>query len=144
MTCVVSQINAADDQAESAYHELVQLFDDWREFERPPVLDGEPDYSAERFFAAYDELQSYVARLEDIDTKDWSLEQKADWHIVRAEMNGFDFNHRVLKPWARDPAYYQSIWTAKSDVPAHEGPPIMLCLSFGLTVFHCPLWKSNA
>ncbi len=37
-------------------------------------------------------------------------------------MNGFDFNHRVLKPWARDPAFYQSIWMARSDVPAHEGP----------------------
>ena len=24
--------------------------------------------------------------------------------------------------WVRDPAYYQSIWTYKSDVPAHEGP----------------------
>ena len=37
-------------------------------------------------------------------------------------MNGFDFNHRVLKPWVRDPAFYQSIWTYQSDVPAHEGP----------------------
>ena len=37
-------------------------------------------------------------------------------------MNGFDFNDRVLKPWARDPAFYQSVWMAKSDVPAHEGP----------------------
>ena len=37
-------------------------------------------------------------------------------------MNGFDFNHRVLKPWVRDPAFYQSIWMNRSDVPAHEGP----------------------
>ncbi|MCP4082449.1 MAG: DUF885 domain-containing protein, partial [Planctomycetaceae bacterium] len=36
--------------------------------------------------------------------------------------NGFDFNHRVLKPWVRDPAFYQSIWMNRSDVPAHEGP----------------------
>jgi hypothetical protein len=21
-------------------------------------------------------------------------------------MNGYDFNHRILKPWVRDPAYY--------------------------------------
>ncbi|MEX0707358.1 MAG: hypothetical protein WD078_05295 [Woeseia sp.] len=37
-------------------------------------------------------------------------------------MNGFEFNHIVLQPWVRDPAFYQSIWTYKSDVPAHEGP----------------------
>jgi len=37
-------------------------------------------------------------------------------------MNGFDFNHRVLQPWTRDPAYYKTVWTYKSDVPAHEGP----------------------
>jgi hypothetical protein len=41
---------------------------------------------------------------------------------MRAEMNGFEFNFRVLKPWVRDPAFYQSIWMARSDVPAHEGP----------------------
>ena len=27
-----------------------------------------------------------------------------------------------MKPWQKDPAYYKSIWTYKSDVPAHEGP----------------------
>jgi hypothetical protein len=37
-------------------------------------------------------------------------------------MNGMDFNIRVLKSWARDPAFYTSIWTAQSDTPAHEGP----------------------
>ena len=37
-------------------------------------------------------------------------------------MNGYDFNMRVLRPWARDPAFYSSVWTYKSDVPAHEGP----------------------
>ena len=57
-----------------------------------------------------------------MDTTGWSIPEQVDWHLVRAEMNGFDFNHRVLKPWVRDPAYYKSIWMARSDVPAHEGP----------------------
>ncbi|MDH5454422.1 MAG: DUF885 domain-containing protein [Gammaproteobacteria bacterium] len=42
--------------------------------------------------------------------------------LVRAEMNGYDFNERVLQPWVRDPAFYRSIWTYRSDVPGHEGP----------------------
>ena len=112
----------ADEPAPDSYAALVQLFEDWREFERPPQRDGAPDYTAERFAAAYEEFGAYRERLEAIDISAWPVEQKVDWHIVRAEMNGFDFNHRILKPWVRDPAYYQSIWTYKSDVPAHEGP----------------------
>ncbi len=112
----------ADESAPNSHDALVELFEDWREFERPPLLDDAPNYTAERFAAAYEEFPSYVERLNAIDTTGWPVENKVDWHVVRAEMNGFDFNHRVLKPWVRDPAFYQSIWTYKSDVPAHEGP----------------------
>lgn len=117
---VSSISNAAD--SDDAYAELVQLFTDWREFERPPMRDGAPDYTAERFAQAYADLADYRARLNAIDISDWPDEQAVDWHVVRAEMNGFEFNHKILKPWVRDPAYYQSIWMYKSDVPAHEGP----------------------
>jgi uncharacterized protein (DUF885 family) len=86
------------------------------------MLDGAPDYTAERFAAAHAELDDNRAKLDAIDPAGWSVEKQVDWHLVRAEMNGFDFNHRVLKPWVRDPAFYQSIWTYKSDVPGHEGP----------------------
>ena len=112
----------ADESPPNDYAELVQLFEDWREFESPPMLEGAPDYTAERFAAAYEEFSDYEARLNAIDISEWTVEQQVDWHVVRAEMNGFDFNHRVLQPWVRDPAYYQSIWNYKSDVPGHEGP----------------------
>lgn len=108
--------------AASDYAELAELFADWRAFEAPPLLDSAPDYTAETFDRRYGELAAYRARLAALDISDWSVAQKVDWHVVRAEMNGFEFNHKVLKPWVRDPAFYQSIWTARSDVPAHEGP----------------------
>ena len=45
-----------------------------------------------------------------------------------AEMNGFDFDVRVLQPWVRDPAFYATLWTEQSDTPAHEGPvPAGIC-----------------
>ena len=112
----------ADEPAPNSHEALVELFRDWRDFENPPLRDGAPDYTAERFEAAYAELPGFMDRLNAIDTTGWPIAHKVDWHIVRAEMNGFDFNHRILKPWVRDPAFYQSIWTYKSDVPAHEGP----------------------
>jgi len=108
--------------AAQSHDDLVQLFEDWRAFERPPMRDGAPDYTAERFAEAHAELADYQARLNAMDTSDWPINEQVDWHIVRAEMNGFDFHHRVLKPWVRDPAFYQSIWDHQSDVPAHEGP----------------------
>ena len=113
---------AGDSIAAGGYEDLLTLFEDWREFEQPPLRDGAPDYTAERFAAAHDELKDYQARLQAIDPNGWPVEQQVDWHLLRAEMNGFDFNHRVLQPWVRDPAFYQSVWTFESDTPAHEGP----------------------
>ena len=71
---------------------------------------------------AHRELAGLQARLNAIDRTGWSIAEQVDWHLVRAEMNGLDFNIRVLKPWARDPAFYASVWTYQSDTPAHEGP----------------------
>ena len=63
-----------------------------------------------------------MARLAAIDSTQWPVEQRIDYELVRAQMNGLDFDIRVLQPWARDPAFYMSIWTEQSDTPAHEGP----------------------
>ena len=104
------------------YSDLVTLFEDWRAFERPPNVNGAPDYTAATFAERYERLADLRARLAAIDTSEWPVEQRVDWHVIRAEMNGFEFNHKVLKPWVRDPAFYQSIWTSQSDVPGHEGP----------------------
>jgi len=105
-----------------SYADLVNLFKEWRTFEAPPLREGAPDYTAKTFQKRYPEFQNLQRKLNAIDFKNWPIDQQVDWHIVWAEMNGFEFNFRVLKPWERDPAYYKSIWMERSDVPAHEGP----------------------
>jgi hypothetical protein len=57
-----------------------------------------------------------------MDAGGWPTDQRVDYALVGAQMNGLDFYIRVLQPWTRDPAFYQSVWTAQSDTPAHEGP----------------------
>lgn len=104
------------------YSGLVDLFEDWRAFENPPLLDGAPDYTASTFDGRWSDFLSLRARLDHVDTTNWPIHQKVDWMIVWAEMNGYEFNHKTLKPWVRDPAFYKSVWMARSDVPAHEGP----------------------
>jgi hypothetical protein len=110
-------------QKVSANHQdLVALFKEWRAFEKPPLLNSAPDYTAKTFERRYPDFKKLQAKLLSMDTAKWSVDQQADWHIIWAEMNGFDFNHRILKPWERDPAYYKTLWSERSDVPAHEGP----------------------
>ena len=41
---------------------------------------------------------------------------------MRAELAGLDFDHRVLKPWANNPAFYVTVFPEESDQPAREGP----------------------
>ena len=104
------------------YTSLVSLFKDWRAFEKPPLLKGAPDYTVLSFNKRLPAFKLLQSRLNEIDTSSMTIEQKVDWMLVWAEMNGYDFNHRVLKPWNRDPAFYKTIFTERSDVPAHEGP----------------------
>jgi Bacterial protein of unknown function (DUF885) len=104
------------------YESLVALFDDWRAFERPPQREGAPDYTAATFERRHRELPPLQARLRAIDPAGWPVARQVDYRLLAAEMNGFDFYVRVLRPWARDPAFYASAYKAQSDTPAHEGP----------------------
>lgn len=106
----------------ASYEDLVTLFNEWRTFENPPMYNGAPDYRAETFQARRADFDGLRQRLASMDTTGWSVNQRIDWKIVWAEMNGYDFNDRILKPWERDPAFYKSLWMYRSDVPAHEGP----------------------
>jgi hypothetical protein len=106
----------------SSHQQLVSLFADWRAFNHPTIVQGRPDYSAAAMTAKGAGLAAFKRRLAAIDTTGWSASQKGDYRLVEAEMNGLDFFLRVLKPWARDPGFYQTIFPEMSDVPAHEGP----------------------
>ena len=134
--CSIAQENNAP-----GYGQLVQLFKEWRDFEKPPLLNGAPDYTAATFKKREPEFKTLQVRLKSIDTTNWSISKKVDWMLVWAEMNGYDFNQRILKPWERDPAFYKTVWTYKSDVPAHEGPTHHAVLE--LWTYSFPLSKTE-
>ncbi len=104
------------------YGELTRLFSDWRVFVLPATVDFKPDYSVAAIAAKKVEFQKYKARLQAIDTSGWPKGALIDYKLVHAEMNGLDFDFRVLMPWARDPTFYATVFADWSDVPAHEGP----------------------
>jgi len=104
------------------YEDLVSLFGEWRSFQKPKLHGGVPDYTAGAMAAQRRELVSYQSRLAAIDPSGWPVSQQVDYYVVRAEMNGLDFDHRVLKPWANNPAFYVTVFPEESDQPAREGP----------------------
>jgi uncharacterized protein DUF885 len=108
-------------QTNAGYPELVALFKEWRAFQRPKLVQGVPDYTAASMAAQHRELAGFQRRLSAIDPSGWPIPQQADHHIVRAEMNGLDFDHRVIRPWASDPAFYVTAFSSESDQPAREG-----------------------
>ncbi len=106
----------------TTYPQLVELFQGWREFQAPPMSEGVSDYSKASMKKQHDELKSWQQKLQDFDTTGWPIKHQIDWYLIFAEMNGLDFDHRVMRPWERDPAFYKTLWMDRSDVPAHEGP----------------------
>ncbi|MGI9204726.1 MAG: hypothetical protein ACR2Q3_11995 [Woeseiaceae bacterium] len=122
VTILITGPGSVTAQSGNDHDDLLAFFSEWRAFESPPVLEGAPDYTAEQFARRYPRFLEMQRELDSFDIDGWSIPEQVDWHLVRAEMNGFDFNHRVLQPWVRDPAFYDTIWMQRSDVPAHEGP----------------------
>ncbi len=101
----------------AGYDRLLTLFEEFRALSQPNILsNGVPDYSSAamaRQFDALREMQKLVAELEPL-LPGWPVKQRSDFYIVRAEMCGLEFYHRVTKPWARDPVFYL--------LAGHEGP----------------------
>ena len=122
--CARAAAEAPPPQSGSRYDELQRLFAEWREFQKPKVVDGVPDYTAAAMAAQHRELARYRERLDALDSPGWPVSQQVDHQIVHAEINGLDFDHRVLRPWARDPSFYIIVHTSQSDTPAHEGSAV--------------------
>ena len=125
-----------------SYHTLTDLFAAWRVFQEPLVSNGIPHYSADAMARKHRELSGWKQRLMAIDTSGWPIGLQVDWYLVLAEMNGYDFAHRVTRPWANDPAFYVWFYTWPTDVPEREGPNIHGAIE--LPNYNLPLSKADA
>jgi hypothetical protein len=119
-------------RAVTSYDDLVALFTEWREFQAPKRIDGVPDFTPQAMAEQRKGLAAFQKRLAGVDISSWPVAQQVDYHLVRAELNGMDFDHRVLRPWSRNPCFYEVVQGSDSDVPAREGPARPLAIE---------LWK---
>ena len=119
------------------YADLISLFEEFRSYQQGDSgniqsysksgwilsgLDAAPDFSAAAMAEQYGQLRTYQQRLESIDPTDWTIAQQVDYHLVRAEMNGYEFQHRVLSPWSRDPGFYNDVIGTLAEV---REPPLL-------------------
>ncbi len=99
---------AASESLPAGYQELVSIYREFRAFVPPPMREGVPDYSPAAMSAQYAGLQRFMERLRAIDDSAWPVPLRVDYMLVLAEMRGMEFQHRVVQPWKRDPAFYST------------------------------------
>lgn len=111
---------SAQGQGPAGYQTLVGIHQEAQKLRQPAVNNGVPDYTAssmERHKRAVDSLRQ---RLGALDSSSWPVSERVDYHVVRAGLNDLDFQHRVVRPWQRDPGLYvDAVRRAPyTDVPA--------------------------
>jgi hypothetical protein len=129
-------------EKEKTHQQLVSLFQEWRKFQLPPLNDGVPDYGIVAMKTQQTGLLEWQARLNAFDTAGWPIKHQIDWYLVWAEMNGLDFDHRVIRPWMRDPGFYVWFYSSTPDVPEREGPNVAGAIE--LPMYKMPLSESDA
>lgn len=96
---------------EVGYSSLLELFASLREVTNASGDGsvGVPQVDPAAIAAERQALKAFQSRLKGIDSSDWPVSKQIDYHLVRAELNGIDFRHRVTRPWFRDPGMYSDV-----------------------------------
>jgi hypothetical protein len=88
---------------------LAKIHEEFLELRRAKVTAGVPDYTPAAIEAQKKGLTELRRRLDAIDPRSWSVPDQVDYLLVRSQMAGLDFRHRVVRPWARDPGFYNDL-----------------------------------
>ena len=123
-SCGPGGINEGMTAGSTDYQNLIKLFKEFREYQKPAIVDGVPDYTVIAMAEQVAWSKEFWEKFELIDSSSWTIQEKVDYEVLKAEILGLDFDHRIFHPWKRDPAFYAVITTSEPDVPAREGPEI--------------------
>jgi len=116
-----SSSHAAPEQSPGESATFAGLAEQWRALPAPRIKNCVPDYGVSAMAEKAAQLAAFKKMLATLDRTAWPEAQIADARLIEAETNGMDFDLRVLRPWARDPSFYATVFGEQSDVPAHEG-----------------------
>ena len=84
--------------------ELLKLADDIRAWREEPAV--VPDYAA-RAARQLAELPALRQRLEKLGSvRQWSRHAQVDYLLLRSQIDGEEYELKVLRPWSRSPVFY--------------------------------------
>lgn len=92
----------------TSYDALVKVYQDLRASQQPTVTDGVPDYTVAAVQSRRQRLDELGTALDGVDSSGWPIPQKVDHLLALALWRDYDFQHRVMRAWARDPGFYTS------------------------------------
>lgn len=110
--------------AAATHADLVSLYRSARAAVTIPVRDHAPDVSEAALAARARAAEDAVKRIAAMDDSGWPIPERVDLMIALAEMRGVAFEHRTLRPWARDPVWWSTLdlgWGPKA--PSAFAPP---------------------
>jgi hypothetical protein len=93
-------------QTPDAYQQLLSLHEEYLKVRQPSMTDSLPDYRPPAIENQKRSVDGLRKRLDGINPAAWPVPRRVDYLLVRAELDGLDFDHRVVRPWARDPGLY--------------------------------------
>ena len=93
-------------QVDAGWNDLVGLDAEFTALRRPQMLAGVPQFGVDAMATRADVISNVQGRLGEIDPADWSVAGKVDYMLVWAKANGLEFEHRVNRPWQKDPILY--------------------------------------
>ena len=93
-------------QSDAQRDSLVQLAEALRTLRQPQTEGGVPVYSPEALGRWRTGLDALRARHAALNAGAWSVADRVDYILVRTQLDAFDFELRVLRPWARDPGHW--------------------------------------
>jgi hypothetical protein len=96
----------ASAQTDFGRNDLVALDAELSELRRHQRVDGVPQFGPAAVAARAAALTDVQAHLRSIDPAGWSVAGKIDYLLVWAKANGMEFEHRVTRPWQKDPILY--------------------------------------
>jgi uncharacterized protein (DUF885 family) len=124
LAVAVATVAAAAPARAETHADLVALYARARAAVTIPVRDHAPDVSAATLAARAAAADAAVRRIGAIDDSAWPIPARVDLMIALAEMRGVSFEHKTLRPWARDPVWWSTLdlgWGPKA--PSAITPP---------------------
>lgn len=97
---------AAPAATDAGWDELVSIDEDLRALRSIERRDGVPALDEAALAARQQAVEDAQRRLAALDPQEWSVAGKVDFLLVWARANGLAFEHRVTRPWARDPIFH--------------------------------------